>query len=163
MGDPLSCVGYVESSERTEMGIAASIMVRSEDSTHPTFASLQPLLQPVEFLQRGEGCQVVDIEVAEFVHDGMLFRGEEGSLLFAFLFRGAFGDFGFARIVEVVRFERLQDDLRAVGQQGGRLRFISMSITDGHCPNRSLRRSTAQAIFLKSLAGLDSNFGRSGC
>ena len=97
--------------------------------------SLQPLLQPVEFLQCGEGCQVVDIEVAEFVHDGMLFRGEEGSLLFAFLFRGAFGDFGFARIVEVVRFERLQDDLRAVGQQGGRLRFISMSIADGHCPN----------------------------
>ena len=81
----------MESSERTEMGIAASIMVRSEDSTHPTFASLQPLLQPVEFLQRGEGCQVVDIEVAEFVHDGMLFRSEEGPLLFALLFRGRSG------------------------------------------------------------------------
>ena len=52
--------------------------------------------------------------MAEFVHDGMLFRGEEGPLLFALLFRGAFGDFGFARVVEVVRFERLQDDLRAV-------------------------------------------------
>ena len=86
------------------MGIVASIVMRSEDSTHPTFGSLQTLLQPVEFLQRGEGRQVVDVEVAEFVHDGMLFRGEEGALLFALLFRGAFGDFGFARVVEVVRF-----------------------------------------------------------
>ena len=76
--------------------------------------SLQPFLQPVEFLQRGKRGQVVDVEVPEFVHDGMLFRGEEGSLLFAFLFRGAFGDSGFARVVEVVRFERLQNDLRAV-------------------------------------------------
>ena len=110
----LSCVGRVESSERTAMGIVASIVVRFEDSTHATFALLQSLLQPVEFPQRGEGCQVVDVEVSEFVHDGMLFRGEEGSLLFAFLFRGAFGDFGFARVVEVDRFERLQDELHAV-------------------------------------------------
>ena len=43
--------------------------------------------------------------MAEFVHDGMLFRGEEGSLLFALLFRGAFGDFGFPRIVEVDRID----------------------------------------------------------
>ena len=76
--------------------------------------SLQPLLQAVEFLQRGEGRHAIEVEVAEFVHDGVLFRGEEGALLFALLFRGAFGDFGFARVVEVVRFERLQDDLRAV-------------------------------------------------
>lgn len=34
--------------------------------------------QPVEFLQRGERRQVVEVEVAEFVHDGVLFRGEEG-------------------------------------------------------------------------------------
>ena len=113
---------------------------------HNQRVSLQPLLQPVEFLQRGEGCQVVDVEVPEFVHDGMLFRGEEGSLLFAFLFRGAFGDFGFARVVSLRRFDTDNFGLRQLVDQVDFISRVWAAASSMATPSISVRRVASNTI-----------------